>query len=106
MKKGICIHSLRIDEKIAGQARNDRIVFAPHPVIRTGGKTLYIMRGMVLLYDMGKHTGSPLCCDIIDLIDNDNHGNDNVGANLCVRPIMCSPYITNLHRVRYKYNVL
>jgi hypothetical protein len=38
---------------------------------------------------MGEHTGSPLRCgiiDIIDIIDNGNHGNDNVGANLCVRP--------------------
>jgi hypothetical protein len=44
----------------------------------------YTMRGMVLLYDMGEHAGSPLRCDIID---NGNHGNDNVvGANLCVRP--------------------
>jgi hypothetical protein len=59
------------------------------------------MRGMVLLYDMGEHAGSPLRCDIIGIIDNGNHGNDNVGANLCVRPIMCSPYITNLRRVRY-----
>jgi hypothetical protein len=52
-------------------------------------------------YTMGEHTGSPLRCGIIDIIDNGNHGNDNVVANLCVRPIMCSPYITNLHRVRY-----
>jgi hypothetical protein len=29
-----------------------------------------------------EHTGSPLRCDII----NGNHGNGNVGANLCVRP--------------------
>jgi hypothetical protein len=41
---------------------------------------------------MGEHTGSPLRCDIINIIDNGNHGNDNVvvvGANLCVRPYPC-----------------
>jgi hypothetical protein len=45
----------------------------------------YIVRGMVLLYDMGAHTGAPLRGDIID---NGNHG--NVGANLRVRPA-CLP---------------
>jgi hypothetical protein len=25
----------------------------------------------------------------------------NVEANLCVRPVVCSPCIANLHRVRY-----
>jgi NAD(P)-dependent dehydrogenase (short-subunit alcohol dehydrogenase family) len=27
-----------------------------------------------------------------NIIDNGNHGNDNAGANLCVRLIMCSPH--------------
>jgi hypothetical protein len=36
----------------------------------------------------GEHTGSPLRWNIID---NGNHSNDNVGANLCVRPAVCSP---------------